>query len=413
MLKKIISIGKKRDFLETLMVIGLRLVSIGVGFAFIKIYTNNLTTEQLGKYFYLITLSYLMNALIFVPVDYYIQARLALSGKDIPLKALLRLNRKVCFSAIILCLAFGLPLSYFGKIKILDLAGIYGTALFLYLCNFSRGLLNNRGHKIFVVNMLVLESALKIGLFLLAAVYFSASADLLLYSSVVALALEMLLIVFYFYKKLSYNWRDEGIETYRTVIKKSYALSIGAVCNLAQLQFYRLMYVWAGAPATAAIYTVVTNLGASGMGAISSVYSQIFLPKIYASKGKYTLTYIRNALLLAGFVGVGAAIFGQYTLMLLTKNDYVQYAQVISYGVLVEAGNMVIGAATVFLMLKNASKIMIFYNIGAAIVSVLSGFVVMTYWPENVFLIGVPIALSQIFIAAFLMMHIARFDTKE
>ncbi|MGK5008336.1 hypothetical protein [Janthinobacterium sp. MDB2-8] len=413
MLKKIISIAKKKNFLETLMVIGLRLVSIGVGFAFIKIYTNNLTTDQLGKYFYLITLSYVMNALVFVPVDYYLQARLALSGKDIPLKALLKLNRTVCSSALLLCLAFSVPLLYLGKIQIWDLAGIYATAVFLYLCNFSRGLLNNRGHKIFVVNMLVFESALKIGLFVLAVAYTSASADLLLYSSVAAFALEMLLIAFYFSRKLSYNWSDEGIEPYRTVFRKSYALSIGAVCNLAQLQFYRLMYVWAGAPATAAIYTVVTNLGGAGMTAISSVYSQIFLPKIYASKGKYTLTYIRNALLLAAFVAVGAAIFGQYALMLLTKNDYAQYAQAISYGVLVEAGNMVIGAATVFLMLRNASKIMIFYNIAAAVVSVAGGFVVMTYWPENVFLIGVPIALSQIFIAAFLVLHVAKFDNKE
>lgn len=406
--------GVKKNFLETLAIIGLRLISVGVGFAFIKTYTNNLSAEQLGKYFYLVTLSYVMNALVFVPVDYYLQSRLALSGKDVPLGTILKLNRMVCLSAFILCLAFSLPLLYLEQIQVLDLVGIYATAVFLYFCNFSRGLLNNRGHKIFVVNMLVLESMLKVALFMLAlAVHLHASAELLLYSSVTACVMEMALIAWYFSRNMSYNWSMEGAESYRVVFRKSYALSIAAVCNLAQLQFYRLMYVWAGAPATAAIYTVVTNLGSAGMLAISSIYSQIFLPKIYSSKGKYTLTYIRNAVLLAIAIAAGAAIFGKYALLLLTKNDYVQYAQAISYGVLVEAGNMVIGAATVFLMLKNASKVMIFYNIVAAAVSMSGGFIVMIYWPENVFLIGIPIALSQIFIAGFLVLYVVKLNGKE
>lgn len=408
MLKKITSYGKRKNLLEVGLVIFLRLISIGAGFYFIKIYTNNLATDQIGKYFYLVTLSYVMNSLIFVPIDYYVQARLALSEKSIPLGAILRLNRSVCFLALILCLSFGLPLLYLKEINAPDLFGIYLTAFFFYACNFGRGLLNNRGHKVFVVNMLIFENALKISLFLMAIMYFHANAEILLYSTIVAFAFESLVIGWYFSKKLRYDWSNEGIEDYRTVFRKSYALSIGAVCNLAQLQFYRLMYVWAGAPATAAIYTVVANLGNAGMNAISSVYSQVFLPKIYSSKGRYTLTYIRNALLLALCAAIGAAICGKYLLLLLTKNDYAEYAQAISFGVLIEAGNMVIGASTVFLMLHNAAKIMIFYNILAAVCSVVGGFVVLTYWPQNVFLIGVPIAISQVFIAAFLMWNVRK-----
>lgn len=408
MFKKIISALSRRNFLETGVVIGLRLFSIAVGFFFIKIYTNNLATEEIGKYFYLVTLSYIMNALIFVPVDYYLQARLALHGKEIPVLALLKINKIVCLMALGLCIIFCLPLLYLGKVHQTDIPGIYITALLLYLCNFSRGLLNNRGHKVFVVSMLVFEGAAKVGLFILVSKLIVANSGTLLYSSVMALLLEVMIILLYSSRKIAYSWLDEGIENYKTVFRKSYALSIGAICNLAQLQSYRLTYVWAGVPATAAIYVVVTNLGSSGMAAISSVYSQIFLPKIYASKGEFTLTYIRNALILTVIVLIGAALTGKYLLLFLTKNDYVEYAQAIGFGVLVEAGNLVIGAATVYLMLNNAAKATIFCNIVATIGSVVGGYLVLHYWPENSFAIGVPIALSQIFITVFLVFYVIR-----
>ena len=396
--------------METGVVIGLRLFSIAVGFFFIKIYTNNLATEEIGKYFYLVTLSYIMNALIFVPVDYYLQARLALHGKEIPVLALLKINKIVCLMALGLCIIFCLPLLYLVKIHQTDIPGIYITALLLYLCNFSRGLLNNRGHKVFVVSMLVFEGAAKVGLFILVSKLIVATSGTLLYSSVMALLLEVLIILLYSSRKIAYSWLDEGIENYKTVFRKSYALSIGAICNLVQLQSYRLTYVWAGVPATAAIYVVVTNLGSSGMAAISSVYSQIFLPKVYSTKGEFTLTYIRNALILTLIVLVGAALTGKYLLLFLTKNDYVEYAQAIGFGVLVEAGNLVIGAATVYLMLNNAAKATIFCNVFATIISVVGGCIALHYWPENAFAIGIPIALSQILITIFLIIYIIRFQ---
>lgn len=396
--------------METGVVIGLRLFSIAVGFFFIKIYTNNLATEEIGKYFYLVTLSYIMNALIFVPVDYYLQARLALHGKVIPVGGLLKINKIVCLMALALCVIFCLPLLYLGKVQQADIPGIYITALLLYLCNFSRGVLNNRGHKVFVVSMLVFEGAAKVGLFILVSKLIVATAGTLLYTSVLALLLEVLIILLYSSRKIAYSWLDEGIENYKTVFHKSYALSIGAICNLVQLQSYRLTYVWAGVPATAAIYVVVTNLGSSGMAAISSVYSQIFLPKVYSTKGEFTLTYIRNALILTLIVLVGAALTGKYLLLFLTKNNYVEYAQAIGFGVLVEAGNLVIGAATVYLMLNNAAKATIFCNVFATIISVVGGCIALHYWPENAFAIGIPIALSQISITIFLIFYIIRFQ---
>lgn len=407
-MKSDMSIGGRSKLVENGVVIGLRLLSIAVGFAYIRIYTNNLSTDQIGKYFYLVTLSYMMNALVFVPIDYYLQAKLALSGKVIPFRALVKLNKAVCLLALGLCLLVSIPLLYLQKITASDIAGIYITALLFYFCSFLRGLLNNRGFKVFVVLMLMFEGLARLGLFMLVANYTNASASSLLYSSIVAFLMETLVILFFCYKKLEYEWLQEELDDYRTVFKKSYAISISAICNLAQLQGYRLMYVWAGAPATAAVYVVVTNLGSSGMAAISSVYSQIFLPKIYASKGGYALTYIRNGLILALGAGICAAFFSEYILSFLTKNDYVEYAQAISFGVLVEAGNLVIGAATVFMMLNNTPGVLIRCNIIGATVSIVGECIALYCWPQNSFAIGVPIALSQIFIAAFLVMKIVK-----
>src|SRR3546814_13735551 len=102
----------------------------------------------------------------------------------------------------------------------------------------------------------------------------------------------------------------------------AYPISVSAVCNVLQLQTYRVLYVWFGVPATAAIYAVVSNLGAAGMSAISSVFSQMFLPRVYASRGTYLGTYVRNGLIAALLLAIGAALLAKPLLHFLTKDRY-------------------------------------------------------------------------------------------
>ena len=72
------------------VVAGLRLLSVIAGLAYVKYYTNALSVEEVGTFFYLGTLSYLLNAMLFVPVDSFMQARLSHSV-NLPTPALSRL----------------------------------------------------------------------------------------------------------------------------------------------------------------------------------------------------------------------------------------------------------------------------------------------------------------------------------
>ena len=60
-----------------MVVVAIRLLSIAAGLALVKSYTGELSIAEVGRFFYLSTLSYALNALVFVPVDFYMQARLA------------------------------------------------------------------------------------------------------------------------------------------------------------------------------------------------------------------------------------------------------------------------------------------------------------------------------------------------
>ena len=53
-----------------------RAVIVGAQLVYVKLYSNFLSNHELGLYFFLNTVSYSLNAFLFVPIDYYQQAKL-------------------------------------------------------------------------------------------------------------------------------------------------------------------------------------------------------------------------------------------------------------------------------------------------------------------------------------------------
>jgi O-antigen/teichoic acid export membrane protein len=143
----------------------------------------------------------------------------------------------------------------------------------------------------------------------------------------------------------------------KDVIKQSYPISFGALVNLFQLQGYRLIIVPLGSAEIVGIYSTLESIGKAGMNAVAAIYAQIFTPNIYKTDGKFTNTYVKNALLLAGFVLIFFYMIDEYIVLFLTNYEFLKYKSLIMFGVLIEAANFIIGAYAIKLTLLRKNRL--------------------------------------------------------
>ena len=149
---------KKKAFLAAM-----RAASIIGQMGVVKLYTHYLLPAQLGKYFFALTVSYSLNALLFVPMDYFQQKevfKLKESGNS--LGGLLDLNAKLLSAVgcifllgiVVLALLNGALLSAFCTTVV--------YSILLYLSTAVKTFLNNQEEQVFVVMMLIAEIPIRI-----------------------------------------------------------------------------------------------------------------------------------------------------------------------------------------------------------------------------------------------------------
>lgn len=387
----------------------IRSLSMIVQLGYIKIYTQHLDLSELGKFFYLSTISYSLNAIIFVPVDYYQQTHVSTEySSPLPLKFMLALSKKSFIFSVTIFFVFSVFAGKFGKISPTEMAITFFLSFFLFLCTSQRAILNNRGHGIFVVMALFLESSMKIIIFFIFLFLNIEPVNSLLLSTLAALIIEFLAIVVYLLSKERFDFSKMEIPSNRSLLSFCYPVSISAVCNWLQLQGYRLIYVWFGHSDVAGLYAAVSNIGAIGMSAAGQIYSQLFMPKIYQTKGEFIKQYIAIAFIISVTVATSYLIFGKIILMLLTKTEFRSFYYIMLFGVLVESSNLLIGAITAFAGLRGRTNTLIQFNlIGVLIAAVALPFSI--YWDaENPYLMGASIGIPQIVTLLFLMNYVRK-----
>jgi O-antigen/teichoic acid export membrane protein len=398
---------RRARLLSSGAVVVIRLLSIASGLAFVKGYTGALSISEVGRFFYLSTLSYALNALVFVPVDFYMQARLA-KEVSIPVHGTVALVWKVLALALVACLALSAPLLWFDKLQWLDLPALYAVAALLYLCTTLRNLLNNRGATIFVSSMLLLESVGRLGAFLAMVLLMGASARVLMVSSALALFVEFLIVLVRARRTLPLAHGTEPLDTAATMVRVAAPLAGSAVCNALQLQTYRVAYPMADVGVSSGIYGVVSNVGAAAMAACASIYQQLQQPQLYQSQGASIGRYVRRAALMSAGVFVVLVVFAPFFVRLLTKDQYVAYSSIIGFGVVQEACNLVMGAYAVLLSLRQRTDVLLKLNLLAASLSVAGCLGVLAWSPGNPYLIGLPIAGSQLLLTLATVAYAAR-----
>ncbi len=349
----------KNIFYDIVTISCSRLAVVLLQLFYVKLYTTSLADYQLGIYYFLISASYFLNAFLFVPLDSYQQANLyGLLTRNITLNKYIRLNLKMMkpfsrLSLILVAVLFLMNREY----------AIYAIvclllALFLYLTSFTKNILNNLGHKQTVALLQVAEAVVKIVALLFAFRLIESNALNLLTSNILALFIVLYLIVIRLVKLRVFTKKNKQTEpvSLKEVVAFCYPVSISAILNWIQLQGYRLVLVPLGFADMIGIFSAVSSLGGAGMSAVSMIYGQCLMPRIYKTQGRFVKTYISLGLVIVALVAIFTFFTAEFMVPRLTRPDFIVHANLMVYGVLIEAGNFIIGAIGAKLAIEAKTK---------------------------------------------------------
>ena len=384
---------------DLLVVIFSRLIVVIAQLGFVKLYSGKLSAYSIGVYALFGTISYILSATVFIPLDYYQQALIyPLREQGKSLMSLVYFNLKI-FKWILLFTIISLPLLFIFNQSTLVIYFILAVmvAVSTYTAGALRGVLNNLEHKQAVAVIQVLEGIGKVGvLYLLFELLGHTAMEVIgtqLFVSVLIIPFSIYLSFYYLIYKGDIG---EPIK-WKKYLKFAYPIAIGAIINLAQLQGYRLLLAPMGFIEIIGKYFVVSQVGVVGMSIISIIYSQIYIPIVYKTKGGYLQVYLKNALLLISFVFVFSLIFSKALVSLLTKPEYSQYSILILYGILAEGCNLILGALGIYLTIKSKTRQMLLGSVLTATISVMVTYLLYIYNVISIYTIGVPIIMSQLF----------------
>jgi O-antigen/teichoic acid export membrane protein len=402
---------KKTEIIE---VSSLRILVVILQLVFLKIYTNYTSVYELGIYYFLFTLSYSLNAFLLVPMDYFQQSQLySLKKSNYSIRSFFKINIWVAkftfitlFIGLIICLLVNIQ-------YIIILPIIIILALSTYMVTLLRGIINNLEKRRFAIYTLLMESVLKIAFYYIVKCYFNPDAITILVSILLS-SLVTLLILYLVIKSLD-EFKNEKIKDFsaKEILQFSYPISVGAVVNWIQLQGYRMILVPLGLVEIVGIYGTVANVGTSGMSALSTVYSQLFVPNLYKSEGAYIKTYLKYALLSIIVVLCVGYFLSDIIIGVLTKSEFVKYSCLIVFGVLSEGGNFLIAGLTIYLTIKNLTKVSMIASITGLIVFFLSFIILYVLKKINVYTIGLPIVLTQVVITFYLGLIVYNINRKK
>ena len=376
---------------------------------FLKIYTNHTSIYELGIYYFLFTLSYSLNAFLLVPLDYFQQSQLYLLKKlGASLRSFLGINKNVLkISAALVVLS--IIVCYFvdpADTKLIPI--IVLLALSTYLVTLLRGFVNNLEQRRAAIYTLLLEGVLKIVLYILYLKFLTPSAFLILGALLSASFITLIILLIIVKNTKEYKYDKLQVFPSNQIIKFAYPISVGAVINWIQLQGYRMILVPLGLVEIVGIYGTVANVGISGMNALSTIYSQLFVPNLYKTHGAYIKKYLTYAIVCIIVVITVGLTFSHLIIGLLTKSTFVKYSWLILYGIISEAGNFLIGGLTIYLTIKNLTKATLKASITGLVAFFMSFGLLYLLHFVNVYTIGLPIIFTQMVITIYLAIIVYR-----
>lgn len=389
---------------DNYFIVGSRAAVIGLQLINIKLMTAYLSTPDIGLYFFLISASYFSNALLFVPVDYYQQAFISSAKERIDaVKQALLFNLQIIKLYVVPVVLIGLLvfISNYSEFIALFALGALGSVA-LHGVQSMRNLLNNFGHSSTVSISQVLEALSRVGIFFSGSLLGFASLNMIAIAWASSLALTLLhLVLTGMQVGLFKGTAKERIEP-KEFLKFATPISCSAVTSWLQVQGYRVALVPLGYAEAVGIFSTISNIGSSAIGAVNLIYQQKFNPKIYQSQGGYMLQYLKYASLLILITISAFVLVGQPAVELLTTLEFHKHWHVILYGVAADSANLIVGALTIYLTLKKTTSVILLFSTVGFLINAFIFIALYAYDAITINSIGIPILISQWAVAGLL-----------
>jgi len=371
----------------------------------VRLYTQLVSAEELGSYYFLLTVSYFATAIIFVPVDLYQQANaLEIRKKCNGFRPLLNFNKRLLLAyALIALVTLGVLLRFGNTIAIRAMLSI-SFPIFLYINQGLRNLLNILGHSHSVSLSFLIESIFKIIFFLLLMHIGAPNALTMIASWMAALLVSAAVLVRTSIRsRLFMGSADSDAISVKALFSFAYPVSFAAICNWIQTQGYRLVLVPMGHSAEVGIVSTLFGVGSSVIGALGLIYSQHLSPKIFTSRGMFTNDYLKGFAIVTGLAVALSITIGKPVMRVFFPEPFAQFWYVSTYGILADGMTVLIGGIGFHLAVKNQTGTLLIPAIAGVISAIVtvSIVVIATVDPHG---ISISLIISQLVVTALLLL---------
>jgi len=373
-----------------------RALAIVFQFLIVHWYAKSLPPIELGTFYFLSTISYVINAVILVPID------LAQQPKALDLW----LKDGTAFPSLILQLKLfmtGVGVAMIGESFLWILSprssGLPLLLMFMALTSYALGswrtFFNNIRWNEMVIANYILEPAFRyLSLLVLLKIHWVSPKSVILGASISYFSVILLFIAILSIKGGLTLSPHVGFHV-KNLMRQAFALSSGVIANLVQMQGYRLILVPLGFASDVGRFGLVSQLGITATGSAGAIYGLIKHPEVYRDPVTRTRPFVQWALLLILALSVGAITVGPYLLNLVTSGKYTSLFPLLVIGVLLEGGNLIGGALSIGPTKRGAIREII----TASITGLLAFFSILVvllaaHW-ITVWTIGIPLFFGQ------------------
>ncbi len=326
-----------------------RTVSIGIAVAINVLVIKLLSLDEVGKYYIIGTIAYFGNALFFVGFDFSLQRKIKNISitKSIDFASLRSYLFRTLPYGVLASFALSLVVSFAG-----DTHHWFGIALLcaaLSAINFSASLLRNvlqiAGEKNRVSYSLLLEQLAKLCLCFTMALFFGASAIVIVMAFILA---GLVCFIFNYHQIARCLHPVNGIADYaidsNDISKIVLPVSAGGILNWLQLQAYRpvLGQFFQKAELVGTV-SFLTMLGATVTSASLGVLAQVWTPKQFATNGDASRRFVQLACFAIFALALLAYPAAYVFLRLLKKDSLYGLEYLVSFGVIMEGSNFILG----------------------------------------------------------------------
>lgn len=382
----------------------LRSIAIFLALASNFVFIRHSSVSEIGHYYILVTISYFGNALFFVPFDLILQRQIAAkktmetastSGiaeyflKTIP-PGFLGITLLYCtycmgtrshfdWKELLLCSA--LSISMYCSLSGRNLPQLFSLPLITNTGQIIEGLLKVGGASILTYNQR-LDAAGMISV------------------SAIGCALAGITSIYLLSRRIESGKHENYLSSWRDLINRTIPIGVSGITNWLQLQGYRLILATTPTGVIAVgTASFMTNLGSMGANAFFSVLSQIYVPKQYTTGIKATRKYINIIFILTIGMAITSIPAGLFFLVISNKSELSAFVYFVAIGVLIEAGNAIVGACINHANQMGSRYWYISIAGAAGMLTTLAGLLGSKFFPDLYICIAFSLIIGQIITA--------------